>query len=230
VNERRSTAITRAPLLVAGLATLLFVAITALVATNALTAVDTRGILAVRAFASPMATTIMQAASRIAHGRVSVPFALLVAGVLYAKGARRSTLLYVLACAVGEILMLTIKEIVHHHRPVGISPKLTDAGWYSFPSGHTMLGVIIFGLAVFFLADGAGRTARLLAWTGVSVLVVLIALSRVYLGAHWPSDVIGAALAGIAWSAGVVLIARSSLLHSGIRAHTDGHRPPAHAG
>jgi len=126
--------------------------------------------------------------------------------------------------------MLVIKEIVHHHRPVGISPKLTDAGWYSFPSGHAMLAVIIFGLAVLFLTEGSTRIVRLLAAAAVSGFVILVGVSRVYLGAHWPSDVVGALLAATAWSAGVIAVARSAVLGPTVIARRGEHTPPARAG
>jgi undecaprenyl-diphosphatase len=70
----------------------------------------------------------------------------------------------------------------------------------SFPSGHVFFYVSFFGF-LFFLAYALlkkGLLQRaLLALSGV--LLVLIGLSRVYQGAHWPSDVVGAYLAGGAW-------------------------------
>ena len=97
--------------------------------------------------------------------------------------------------------MLLTKAIVHHRRPVGISPKLTDAGYYSFPSGHSMLAVIIFGLGTWLLTRHAPRLVRIVAMNAAIVLILLIGVSRVYLGAHWPSDVIGALVGGTGWTA-----------------------------
>jgi undecaprenyl-diphosphatase len=190
----------RGPLGWAAASAVAFAIIAVIVSTGGLTAADTRGILALRAFASPTLTTVMLAASFIAHGRVAVPFALAVAVALFLLGRRAETLRYVVACVGGELLLIGLKELVHHHRPVGISPKLTDAGWYSFPSGHVMLAVIIFGLAAYLLTEHAGRFIRVAVLTGATIFVVLVALSRVYLGAHWPSDCVGAALAGCSWS------------------------------
>jgi undecaprenyl-diphosphatase len=166
-----------------------------------LTAIDTRGILELRAHSSPPTTRVMLTASAIAHGRIAVPIALAIALALFAMRRRTAALFYVIACISGEILMLILKELVHHHRPIGISPKLTDAGWYSFPSGHAMLAVIIFGLGVFLLTSSSGTGVRAVALALASLFVILVALSRVYLGAHWPSDVVGALIAGLGWSA-----------------------------
>jgi undecaprenyl-diphosphatase len=191
----------RGPVLCAALCAILFAILAVLVTTGQLTPIDTRGILAIRAYASPLTTRVMLIASAIAHGRIAVPVALATALALYAMRRRSDTLLYVIACVSGEVLMLVLKELVHHHRPIGISPKLTDAGWFSFPSGHVMLAVIIFGLGAVMLTSSSARAVRAVAVTLAALFVILVALSRVYLGAHWPSDVVGAGLAGLAWSA-----------------------------
>lgn len=179
----------------------LFALLAGMVLAGWLTPADTRGILALRAYASPGLTQALLVASLIAHGQVAIPVALAVLGALYLMGRRRDALRYFVACAGGECLMLALKEIVHHHRPVHISPKLTDAGWYSFPSGHAMLAVIIFGLGAVLLTRRSSRILRVAAVAAAGLLVVAVAISRVYLGAHWPSDVVGAVLAGLGWSA-----------------------------
>jgi undecaprenyl-diphosphatase len=182
----------------------LLVVLGVLVARDTLLPLDTRVILAVRSLASPGLTRVMIGASFVA-GRLAIPCALLFAAALYVRGQRGDALVYVMACVTGELLMVVIKELVQHHRPVGISPKLTDAGWYSFPSGHAMLAVIIFGLGAFLLTRFSPLSVRAGALVVAAFFVVLVGVSRVYLGAHWPSDVLGALLAGLAWSA----IARS---------------------
>lgn len=178
-----------------------FVVTAVLVILGRLTASDTHGIVAVRTLASPGLTTVMLAASLVAHGTLAIPLALLLAVLIYRVDGRDDALLYVGACLIGEALHLTLKALIRHHRPVGISPKLTDAGWYSFPSGHAMLAVIIFGLGAVLATRPAPRVVRVLAVGSAMLVVVLVGISRVYLGAHWPSDVIGAVFAGVAWSA-----------------------------
>src|SRR5208283_5077800 len=146
-----------------------------------LTPVDTQGILALRADASPLLTQLMLAASFIAHGRVAIPFALVTAAFIYRFSGRATAILYVVACATGEGAMLLIKAIVRHHRPMGISPKLTDAGYYSFPSGHSMLAVIIFGFGTWLLTRRAPRLVQILAMSAAILFVLLVGVSRVYL-------------------------------------------------
>jgi undecaprenyl-diphosphatase len=185
----------------AAVCAILFVVLAVLVAADRLTGSDTREILEIRSHASPGLTDLMQAASLIANGRVAVPVALATAALLYRFVSARDAAVYAVACIGGEVANLALKAIVHHHRPVGISPKLTDAGWYSFPSGHEMLAVIIFGLGAFLLTRRASWLIRAAAVALAAAFVVLVAASRVYLGAHWPSDVVGAALAGFSCAA-----------------------------
>ncbi len=185
----------------AGLCAVVFVGLALAVSSDRLTGIDRQEILALRADASPLLTQIMLTASQIAHGRVAIPFALVVAALIYRFDGRASAALYVLACSAGEGVMLLCKAIVRHRRPVGISPKLTDAGYFSFPSGHAMLAVIIFGLGTWLLTRHASRLVQGLAMGAAVVFILLVGVSRVYLGAHWPSDVIGALVGGSGWTA-----------------------------
>jgi undecaprenyl-diphosphatase len=76
---------------------------------------------------------------------------------------------------------------------------LTDPG---FPSGHTMMATIIYGfIAVFVILRIASWRRRFFIATVTVVLVLAIALSRMYLGAHYLSDVLAAMAVGTAWLA-----------------------------
>jgi len=91
-----------------------------------------------------------------------------------------------------------LKNLLHVPRPVAIY-----SGWstYGFPSGHSLMGVVLWG----FLALLIARETRPKYWPwiyGASALwVLLIAFSRLYLGAHWLSDVLGGLAFGAAWLA-----------------------------
>ena len=110
-----------------------------------------------------------------------------------------------LVAALFVLVGIGLKELVDRPRPQQFL-GLAETGLDSFPSGHTVFVTIFLGLAVMLLQQWAHRP---LARSSCQAALVLLALgmgaSRVYLGFHWPSDVLGAywyagvALAEIAW-------------------------------
>ncbi len=99
----------------------------------------------------------------------------------------------------GQSIRLAVNHAVARGRPPH-SLHLVTAGSYAFPSGHTTTATIGYGLAVLLVAVLIPARRRLVA-AGAVVLAVAVGLSRVYLGVHWPTDVIGGWALGIAWLA-----------------------------
>lgn len=107
----------------------------------------------------------------------------------------------VLAVCGGMLLNVMLKNLFGRARPGWADPlmALTDP---SFPSGHTMMATIIYCfMAIYLLPRVASYPARFLIVIMAVSLVLLVALSRMYLGAHYLSDVLAAAAAGTAWLA-----------------------------
>ncbi len=103
----------------------------------------------------------------------------------------------------GMLLNNAIKHAIARHRPVFENPLLSLTT-YSFPSGHTLATTVFYGVLTAWLLQretGAGVATgmRVLTCAGAAAMVLLVALSRVYLGAHYFSDVAAAALLGMAW-------------------------------
>jgi undecaprenyl-diphosphatase len=101
-----------------------------------------------------------------------------------------------------------LKVLFHRPRPTPVGGFI-DAQQYSFPSGHAMVSAAFY----FFIAYLAWRLMkgrwRIVLVVGLVLLVLLIGLSRLYLQAHYLSDVIAGYLAGFLWTDAVILGARA---------------------
>jgi membrane-associated phospholipid phosphatase len=101
----------------------------------------------------------------------------------------------------GLLLNKTLKLIFQRARP-HFRDAIQMLTSYSFPSGHTMIATVFYGaLAAFVIAKSKSWPPRILAVTVAMALILLVAFSRVYLGAHYLSDVLGAMAEGFAWVA-----------------------------
>jgi membrane-associated phospholipid phosphatase len=101
----------------------------------------------------------------------------------------------------GSLLNILIKHLFHRQRPLLENPLVTLKS-FGFPSGHTMGATLFYGLLALFLAHSIkGWRRRALAFIVAFLIVSLIGVTRIYLGAHYLSDVLGAIAAGIAWLA-----------------------------
>ena len=87
-------------------------------------------------------------------------------------------------------LNLLLKNIVERPRPEGYR-LITETG-YSFPSGHSMISAAFYGLIIYFIWKNVkDKKLKYISCTLLGILIVLIGISRIYLGVHYASDVIG---------------------------------------
>jgi membrane-associated phospholipid phosphatase len=106
---------------------------------------------------------------------------------------------FVAVTALGSSLLNgLIKTTVHRARPHLADPVATAVG-KSFPSGHTQAATVGFGLLVLVFLPFLPARARPWAWVGAAFMVALVGFSRIALGVHYLTDVIGGILIGSAW-------------------------------
>jgi undecaprenyl-diphosphatase len=124
------------------------------------------------------------------------------AGALGLAFRRRRVLLAAWAAAFvgGALLNLALKAAFQRARPEFEAPLAAALGW-SFPSGHAMGAMIAYGMVAYVLVTGFGRRAAPFIVAAASTIVLAVGFSRVYLGVHYFSDVVGGYLSGIAWLA-----------------------------
>lgn len=140
---------------------------------------------------SQLVTLLMQAASMIGGtaGRLLIVGVVLIA--LLASSKWRDARWLALAMAGGTLLNLGLKQDFAAPRP-DLLPHLDIVHSYSFPSGHSAGSMMLFGALALLVG---GRAA----WLGAGVIIALIGVSRVWLGVHWPSDVLAGWIEGIGW-------------------------------
>ena len=129
-------------------------------------------------------------------------------GYLWLRGMRRIALAVILAIGSGLLLSLALKAGFDRPRP-GLVSHGSMIYTSSFPSGHSMLAAVVFLTCGAFLAAAHGRRRVRAYILGYAILLVLlVGVSRVYLGVHWPTDVLAGWAAGSAWAAACWLVAR----------------------
>lgn len=142
-------------------------------------------------------TPVMESISNIAS--VTSLLVLLLVMVAFAPGRRPG----ICACLnLGLVLVINqvVKHLVARPRPDGF--RLVAESGYSFPSAHSMVAMAFFGLMVWMIWHyGRSRSIRWIGTIGFSLVIVLIGFSRVYLGVHYASDVIGGFCISLAWLA-----------------------------
>jgi undecaprenyl-diphosphatase len=110
-------------------------------------------------------------------------------------------LAFALGMGGGSLLNILLKHFFHRQRPVLENPLVTLSS-FGFPSGHTMGSTLLYGLLAIIVAHSIRRWRwRVLTFWIAALWVALIGLSRIYLGAHYLTDVLGAIAVGLAWLA-----------------------------
>jgi len=108
----------------------------------------------------------------------------------------------------GMLLNEWLKVLVHRHRPF-VDGWFVDWSGYSFASGHTIGATLLYGqLALFLIPVSKSRRARAFIFSVVIFVVGLVGFSRIALGAHYLSDVLGGIFLGGTWLTVCVLVTR----------------------
>jgi undecaprenyl-diphosphatase len=162
---------------------------------------------AVHRHAAPGITRLMEGFSFIGSVAVVTTLcALAIAAFLYFRQSRMAALLAITMVGMA-VLDITLKLAFHRPRPVayfGTSPSS-----FSFPSGHALGAFCFYGVLTAILAARAKeRKAKWCIWAGAALLIGMIGFSRIYLGVHYPSDVIAGYCAGAVWVGAVASLSR----------------------
>ncbi len=161
--------------------------------------VDQAAATAIHGLMTPALTTFFLAVTALGSMEAIALVGLVSAVVL---GVWRRWLLFgtwVIATGGSVVLVLLLKALFARPRPYFEQPLLLET-YYSFPSGHAMEAVVLYGMLAYFavLALRTWQTRAAVVF-GTSLLVLLIGFSRIYLGVHYFSDVVAGFAAGGMW-------------------------------
>lgn len=162
--------------------------------------VDVDAVRDVAADRTGFPTAAAHVLSAVGSGYVMFPLAVVVCIALCRRG-RFGPALAIGVSTAGAVLIATVDKVLVG-RPRPPTHHLEHVTSASFPSGHTMqAGAVLTALLIVYLCSKPGRAGAVAATTATAGLVLGIGFSRIYLGVHYPSDVVGGLLLGVAWAA-----------------------------
>jgi undecaprenyl-diphosphatase len=139
---------------------------------------------------------LMQFVTLIGQPLIVIPFAIMLAVYAYDAGKERIAIAFALTLCAGAGNSV-LKMVFQRERPDTLYVQNMIIKSYSFPSGHAFIGAVFYGLIGYVLFRYAPQP-----WNGIGaiamfLLAILIGVSRIFLGAHFPSDVLAGWLLGL---------------------------------
>lgn len=148
-------------------------------------------------YASPNLTLLMSVVTRL--GSTSFLMLLSVLLVFWGIKRQRAAVLFGITMLGAALLIWVLKLSFHRARPEPYFEIMPPKS-YSFPSGHALGAFCFYGVLAALVADRVkSRQIRLIIWAAAILMIALIGVSRLYLGVHYPSDVLAGYAAGFVW-------------------------------
>ena len=168
---------------------------------------DRRVLNLVATLRTPQLDQAMYAVTYLGNGETLILLAAAAVLIAFAAGRWRDATLLVLALVASELFFQVLKLLVQRPRPPLEDARIVQ-GSFSFPSGHAALSATFYGTIAYLLIVHVVRREDLRILVGIlaGLLVLAIGISRVYLGVHYPSDVLAGWAAGALW-VGLLIVA-----------------------
>lgn len=178
---------------------------------------DLRLARAIQSVNAPWVKPLMVGVSALGSGWLAVAITLAAGFALIALKLKTEGLICLAGLGIGRLVTSVLKFLSGRPRPADTLVQII--GSYhelSFPSGHVVFFVELFGF-LFFLTYSLAKPgpARTAGFVILAVLIVLVGVSRIYLGAHWPSDALGGYIAGGLWLMLMIEIYKGTTAHPG---------------
>ena len=165
---------------------------------SSLTQIDRRVLNLMPNIRTPLQTTLMRIVTTLANIETIIVFLLVAVALLWFRRQRVLAVVLILLAGGEESVTFLLKHLIHRLRP-GISLRLIAENGYSFPSGHVVRATVLFGFFTYLLYRSyKSKKAQILTLILYFLVVFLVAISRIYLGVHYPTDVWASFLLGCA--------------------------------
>lgn len=160
---------------------------------------DTAVIGFVQGLEAPWLTTIMKVFTWIGSGYVVAPIALIGFIVLFFVLRYRHQAFLLIAVIAGSVLLNSaLKNYFKRERPE--IHRIMDANGFSFPSGHSMMAFALYAIIAYIAWRNVKTTmSRVVLVLFTTFMIIMIGTSRIYLGVHYPSDIVGGFTASALW-------------------------------
>ena len=163
------------------------------------TPLDQQVTAAIEEFHSPARDRAARAVTFFGGHSFLFPATVVVAAALALRGRRVSAVLFAGVVVGGLLLEVALKIVYHRARPA-LWAALVAEKTYSFPSGHATMATLFYGgVAAVMLHLSRSPVVRGTALALATLVILWVAYSRVYLGAHWTTDVVAGILIGLFW-------------------------------
>jgi len=146
---------------------------------------------------TPWADNVFVAVTELGDSFVNIVLFCTVLLVLLVKRCYRAASFWALTVLGGLLAIQVLKWTIHLPRPVSI---YDGASAFSFPSGHTTMSVVLYGFLAILIVRQIGAVWRWGLVSSVVFIAFIVGFSRLYLGAHWLSDVLGGYFIGTSWA------------------------------
>ena len=137
---------------------------------------------------TPILTTFSKIIETITDPIILITIALIISAILYTKKQKSKAILLASTTIATAIIIKLLKKIIQRARPIHI---LTES--FSFPSGHTTMAVVFFGLITYLLITKKQKLATI----ATTAIILIISLTRIYLNVHWLTDIIAGIIIGL---------------------------------
>jgi undecaprenyl-diphosphatase len=163
-------------------------------------------LLYIHQFANPVLDTLMLSITRIGDPRTVVPLTVVIFCFLWWQRYRLEAKFFLLNALGGAVLSYVLKIVFNRPRP-DLWPQLISETTFSYPSGHALGSMVLYGSLSYLLIRLYPRCSLVWRLAGI-FLIVAIGFSRLYLGVHWPTDIIAGYGIGFLWITVCIVLMR----------------------